>query len=256
MLLNATEPYKVIFNKKRGQMMAVAEIAISEGKSAGERTADSSANMPQQTGLSILSFSLMLAVGGALLLPVHAQARIVGDNNAPSNQRPVILNSANGTPQVNIQTPSKSGVSMNQYQQFDVNKQGAILNNSRTNTQTQLGGWVQGNPFLATGPARVIVNQVNSANPSHLNGYIEVAGQKAEVIIANPAGLRINGGGFINASGVTLTTGTPVVSGAGVDAFRVRRGSIDIGKDGLDTSGADYTRLISQASQLQGALSH
>ena len=27
--------YKVIFNKKRGQMMAVAEIAISEGKSAG-----------------------------------------------------------------------------------------------------------------------------------------------------------------------------------------------------------------------------
>ena len=230
--------YKVIFNKKRGQMMAVAEIAISEGKSAGETQAGSSSGIStgKQISLKVMSFSFMLALGSVVLLPV-AQAEIIGDKNAPGNQRPTVLNSANGTPTVNIQTPTKGGISMNQYQKFDVDKKGAILNNSRGNTQTQLGGWVQGNPFLATGSARVIVNQVNSANPSYLNGYIEVAGQKAEVIIANPAGLSINGGGFINASGVTLTTGTPVVSGAGVDAFRVRSGSITVGKDGLDTSG-------------------
>ena len=234
-------------------MMAVAEIAISEGKSAGETQAGSSSGVGKHISLKIMSFSFMLALGSVVLLPV-AQAEIIGDKNAPGNQRPAVLNSANGTPTVNIQTPTKGGVSMNQYQKFDVDKKGAILNNSRGNTQTQLGGWVQGNPFLATGSARVIVNQVNSANPSYLNGYIEVAGQKAEVIIANPAGLRINGGGFINASGVTLTTGTPVVSGAGVDAFRVRGGSIEIGKDGLDTSRADYTRLISQAMQLKGGI--
>ena len=247
--------YKVIFNKKRGQMMAVAEIAISEGKSAGETQAGSSSGIStgKQISLKVMSFSFMLALGSVVLLPV-AQAEIIGDKNAPGNQRPTVLNSANGTPTVNIQTPTKGGISMNQYQKFDVDKKGAILNNSRGNTQTQLGGWVQGNPFLATGSARVIVNQVNSANPSYLNGYIEVAGQKAEVIIANPAGLSINGGGFINASGVTLTTGTPVVSGAGVDAFRVRSGSITVGKDGLDTSGADYTRLISQALQLKGGI--
>ena len=236
-------------------MMAVAEIAISEGKSAGETQAGSSSGTStgKHISLKVMSFSFMLALGSVVLLPV-AQAEIIGDKNAPGNQRPTVLNSANGTPTVNIQTPSKGGVSMNQYQKFDVDKKGAILNNSRGNTQTQLGGWVQGNPFLATGSARVIVNQVNSANPSYLNGYIEVAGQKAEVIIANPAGLSINGGGFINASGVTLTTGTPVVSGAGVDAFRVRGGSITVGKDGLDTSGADYTRLISQALQLKGGI--
>ena len=114
----------------------------------------------------------------------------------------------NGTPQVNIQTPTSAGVSVNQYQQFDVGNRGAILNNSRSNTQTQLGGWIQGNPWLARGEARVIVNQVNSAHPSLLNGYIEVGGRRAEVVIANPSGIAVNGGGFIHASGATLTTGS------------------------------------------------
>ncbi|RRD86289.1 filamentous hemagglutinin N-terminal domain-containing protein, partial [Conchiformibius steedae] len=70
---------------------------------------------------------------------------------APKNQQPTVLNSANGMTQVNIQTPSAGGVSVNQYRQFDVDSRGAILNNSRRNTQTQLGGWIQGNPWLATG---------------------------------------------------------------------------------------------------------
>lgn len=56
------------------------------------------------------------------------------------------------------------GVSRNTYTQFDVGQEGAILNNSRNNTQTQIGGWVQGNPWLATGEAKVILNEVNSSN--------------------------------------------------------------------------------------------
>ncbi|HGG8666937.1 TPA: filamentous hemagglutinin N-terminal domain-containing protein, partial [Neisseria meningitidis] len=84
---------------------------------------------------------------------------------------------------------------------------GAILNNSRSNTQTQLGGWIQGNLWLARGEARVVVNQINSSHSSQMNGYIEVGGRRAEVVIANPAGIAVNGGGFINASRATLTTG-------------------------------------------------
>lgn len=103
-------------------------------------------------------------------------ASIVVDKNAPKNQQATILQSANGTPQINIQTPTNAGVSVNQFHQLDIGQQGAILNNSRTHTQTQLGGWIQGNPWLAAGEARIIVNQVNSANPSLLNGYIEVGG--------------------------------------------------------------------------------
>jgi filamentous hemagglutinin len=52
---------------------------------------------------------------------------------------------------VNIQTPSKAGVSRNNYTQFDVDKNGAILNNSHKNVQTNLGGMVAGNPGLPKG---------------------------------------------------------------------------------------------------------
>ncbi|REM03838.1 hypothetical protein DSI28_14525, partial [Mycobacterium tuberculosis] len=73
--------------------------------------------------------------------------RIIADPGAPAQQRPTVVTSANGTPQVNITTPSAAGVSRNQYQQLDVGRQGVILNNSRTDVQTQIGGWVQGNPW-------------------------------------------------------------------------------------------------------------
>ncbi|WP_290030912.1 filamentous hemagglutinin N-terminal domain-containing protein, partial [Photorhabdus laumondii] len=131
--------------------------------------------------LTALRFGLLLALGGVSLT---AQAAIVADGQAPGRQQPTIIRSANGTPQVNIQTPGADGVSHNTYRQFDVDKQGVILNNSHQATQTQLGGMVAGNPWLAKGDASVILNEVNSRDPSHLNGWIEVAGHKAEVIIA------------------------------------------------------------------------
>ena len=74
-------------------------------------------------------------------------------------------------PLVTIQSPSAGGVSRNQYQQFDIDHQGAILNNASAPVQTQLGGWIQGNPHLAGGSAQVILNEVNSAHPSQLRGY-------------------------------------------------------------------------------------
>lgn len=156
-----------------------------------------------------VSFALWLALGWVgVVQPLSAQqspnaGRIIADPNAPADQRPTVVGSANGTPQVNISTPSAAGVSRNQYQQFDVGAQGAILNNSRVDTQTQIGGGVQANPWLATGTARVILNEINGSNPSQLNGYIEVAGARAQVIIANPAGIQVDGAGFLNASRVT-----------------------------------------------------
>ena len=141
-----------------------------------------------------------------------AIAQIRSDPSAPGNQRPTVLLAPNSVPLVNIQTPSAAGVSRNTYSQFDVQPNGAILNNSRTDTATQLGGWVQANPWLATGSARVILNEVNSNNPSNLNGWVEVAGSRAQVVVANPAGISCNGCGFINSSTTTLATGTPTQS--------------------------------------------
>uniref|UniRef100_UPI0010FA4718 filamentous hemagglutinin N-terminal domain-containing protein n=1 Tax=Hydrogenophaga sp. 2FB TaxID=2502187 RepID=UPI0010FA4718 len=188
----------------------------------------------------------------ASLFPAHAQ--IAADPGAPGRQRPTVLTAPNGVPLVNIQTPSAAGVSRNTYRQFDVGGQGAILNNSRTHVQTQLGGCVPGNPWLASGGARVILNEVNSTHPSYLNGFVEVAGQRAEIIIANPAGIQVNGGGFINASGVTLTTGTPVMNSGSLESFRVRGGQVQINGLGLDMRGADAATILARAIEVNAAI--
>ncbi|MED5612335.1 two-partner secretion domain-containing protein [Janthinobacterium sp. P210005] len=252
--------YRIIFNKRRGQLMVVAENASSQGKAAkGEGGLDSGVFGGDGGGgvnakLRPLALAIFGALGMVSFVAGPAMGQIVADPNAPGRQRPTVVQSANGVTQVNIQTPSAAGVSRNTYSQFDVTANGAILNNSRGNVQTQTGGWVQGNPWLAGGSARVILNEVNSANPSQLRGYVEVAGQRAEVVIANPAGVAIDGGGFINASRVTLTTGTPILNGGSLDGYMVQRGVVSINGRGLDTSLSDYTAILARAAQINGGI--
>jgi filamentous hemagglutinin len=227
--------HRVVFNAARGLRMVVAECARSIGPSTS------------RVGLSVT------ALLTALLAPA-AWSQILADPSAPGSQRPTILGTGNGVPLINITTPSAAGVSRNTYRQFDVGAPGAILNNSRTQTNSQLAGPLPGNPWLATGSARVIVNEVNSSNPSFLNGPIEVAGQRAEVVIANPSGIQVNGSTFINALGVTLTTGTPVYRGGSLDSYIVQRGSVGIFGGGLDTRGADYTAILARATEVNAGL--
>lgn len=243
--------YRLVFNRTRGAFMAVAECAPARSKTPqGKRLATRSVpSGPALARLTPVTFAVLLALG----MP-HAQAQIVAYKAAPASQRPTILSAGNGVPLVNIQTPSAAGVSRNTYEQFDVATQGAILNNSRGNAQTQLGGWVQGNPWLAAGTARVILNEVISANPSQLLGYIEVAGNPAQVVIANPAGVTCNGCGFINASRGTLTTGTPVLNGGNLDGYRVEGGKIRIEGSGMDASQTGYTDLIARAVEINAGL--
>ena len=242
--------YRLVFNRPRGQWMAVAEIASGlrpHGGSACGGTATA--------GLlsSVLRFSL-LAVSVALTMNTVAHAQILGDRNAPRNQQPTVLVTPNGVPVVNIQTPSTAGVSLNSYRQFDVGARGAILNNARSTTATQLGGYVAGNPWLATGAARVIVNQVNSANPSYLRGYLEVAGARAQVVVANAAGISCAGCGFLNASRATLTTGVPQIVSGQLESYRVARGAVRIEGNGMDGSRTDYAEIIARAVQVNAGI--
>jgi len=144
-------------------------------------------------------------------------------------------------------------VSRNNYSQFDVGSQGVILNNSRTSVDTQLGGGIAGNPWMARGTAKVILNEVNGP-ASQLNGYVEVGGDRAEVIIANPAGIQVNGGGFLNASRATLTTGKPVFTGGNLDGYRVEGGAIRIDGAGLDATHTDYTDLIARSLEVNAGV--
>ena len=197
---------------------------------------------------------LAVSLLGVLALATVRADGIVADQNAPRGQQPTVLQSNNGLPVVNIQTPTRAGVSVNQYRQFNIGENGTILNNSRQNVQTQLGGWIQGNPWLARGEARVIVNQVNSADPSRLNGYVESGGRRADLVIANPAGINVNGSGFINANQVTLGAGNAVIQDGRYTGIAQGVGSLNIAGGGLDASRNDYTNLIANAVNMNGGI--
>lgn len=136
--------FRVVFNKVRGLWMVVAEIATAAGKRrmAGSQPVAGSERGLHLARLSPLAFAAMVAAGAPFVLMSTAQAQVIADPGAPASQRPTVLTAPNGVPQVNIQTPSAAGVSRNVYTQFDVAQQGLILNNARTNAQTQLGGWI------------------------------------------------------------------------------------------------------------------
>lgn len=245
--------HRVIFNKARGLLMVVAENVSSQGKSPGTREARSVGTGCTAT-LAPLRFAMMGALGLVSLAATPAWANgIVADPNAPGGQRPNVMESANGTPQVNIAAPSAAGVSRNTYNQFDVDGRGAILNNSATSSQTQLGGWIDGNPNL-NGSARVILNEVNASNPSQLRGYVEVAGRRAEVIIANPAGITCDGCGFINAERSTLTTGRAQMEDGRITGYQVEGGTLSITGRGLDSRDSDYTDLIARSVEINAGI--
>ena len=229
-------------------LVAVEETAAAAGK-AGETRATGRASGALAICLSLrqLALSALLA-----LSPLMASAQIVpGGTHAPG-----VVTTQNGIPQVNINKPAGSGVSMNTYNQFDVQKNGAILNNSPVIVNTQQAEYINGNPnFGPQDAARVIVNQVNSSSPSQLRGFLEVAGKSAQVVVANPNGLLVDGGGFINTSRATLTTGTPNFAADGLLAgFNVSGGNITVQGAGFNGSNVDQVDLLARAVQANAAI--
>ncbi|ARL39275.1 hemagglutinin repeat-containing protein [Burkholderia pseudomallei] len=240
--------YRVVFNRARGALMVVQENGRA---SHGSGSRDASAGVVP-AWLSLSPFALrhvalaVLVAAGVVPIWVNAQV-VAGGAHAPS-----VIQTQNGLQQVNINRPGSSGVSMNTYNQFDVPKPGIILNNSSVNVQTQLGGIIGGNPnFQAGDAARLIVNQVNSNNPSFIRGKVEIGGAAAQLVIANQAGLVVDGGGFINTSRATLTTGNPNFGPDGsLTGFNVNQGLISVVGAGLDTANVDQVDLLARAVQV------
>ncbi|MGV6989426.1 two-partner secretion domain-containing protein [Testudinibacter sp. P80/BLE/0925] len=253
--------YRLIFSKSQQRVVVVSEMATREGKAKGEggqMVAEEVGRftfLTQGWRLSAVNLSLFTVLGFLLVSNVSAnELQIRADQSAPKNQQAIILQTANGLPQVNIQTPNDKGLSHNKYQQFDVDTQGAILNNSRTEVQTEQGGWVQGNPYLARSEAKVILNEVNSNNPSQLKGYVEVAGKRAEVIIANPSGIHCEGCGTINAGRTALTTGKVELENGMVKGYQVEQGKVTVSGRGMDTSRSDYTDIIARETEINAGI--
>ncbi|HBJ0583103.1 TPA: contact-dependent inhibition effector tRNA nuclease [Escherichia coli] len=198
----------------------------------------------------LLSYLISTIIAGQPLLPAVG-AVITPQNGAGMDK------AANGVPVVNIATPNGAGISHNRFTDYNVGKEGLILNNATGKLNpTQLGGLIQNNPNLkAGGEAKGIINEVTGGNRSLLQGYTEVAGKAANVMVANPYGITCGGCGFINTPHATLTTGRPVMNADGsLQALEVTEGSITINGAGLDGTRSDAVSIIARATEVNAAL--
>ncbi|SFN22860.1 filamentous hemagglutinin [Izhakiella capsodis] len=246
--------YRIIFSRTHGELRVVSELARSCSSEPGQTRGSGAARV----WVTLRRLAWMMS-----LVFVNHQAfaaGIVADSNAAAGMRPEVINTQNGLPQVNITAPNQAGISHNQYRQFDVDQKGAILNNSSVMTATQMAGMIQGNPNLNPGsaPARVILNEVNSTNPSQLRGYMEVAGGRAQVIVANPSGIVCNGCGTINAGRMTLTTGKPQLNADGsIAGYQVERGVVRIEGGGLNGDprhDTEYVDVLARAVEVNAGV--
>ena len=193
------------------------------------------------------SLKRVIAIFMLFLHIVSLADGIVPDNGASKNLQ--VDKAANGVPLVNIEAPDNNGTSHNVYKDYNVDGRGAILNNSKDMTNTQLGGIILDNPNLQGGrEASTIINEVSGVNKSRIEGYQEIAGKKANYILANPNGIYINGAGFINTGNVTLTTGS------GNNLLNPEKGTIEVAGKGLDLRNINKAELVARVAELSAPI--
>ncbi|WP_162844450.1 filamentous hemagglutinin N-terminal domain-containing protein, partial [Enterobacillus tribolii] len=199
----------------------------------------------------LLSYLISVLLITQPVLPAYAANVSVAGGNTHMDK------AGNGVPVMNIATPNQAGISHNTFNDFNVGKEGLILNNATDRlTQTQLGGLIQNNTNLKAGQeARGIINEVIGNKRSQLQGYMEVGGKAASVMVANPYGITCDGCGFINTPHATLTTGKPVLGADGsLQALEASRGTITIAGQGLDAGSADAVQLIARATEINAGI--
>ena len=204
-------------------------------------------NIRKHTAMAI--FAALLATNSAPWIPMALANPVVPDQGKLG---PKIEEARNGMTVVNINTPNDKGLSHNQYNAFNVDEKGLILNNANRPVNTELAGYIMGNPNLVGPTANTILNEVTGTSSTSMNGALEVAGNKAHVIVANPNGISINNGTFINASRATLTTGNPIINNGSVTGYNVQQGVITVGEKGLNASKTARTDMLAEAVKLNG----
>ena len=193
------------------------------------------------------SLKRVIAIFMLFLHIVSLADGIVPDNGVSKNLQ--VDKAANGVPLVNIEAPDNNGTSHNVYKDYNVDGRGAILNNSKDLTNSQLGGLIYGNPNLQNSKeASTIINEVSGVNRSRIEGYQEIAGKKANYILANPNGIYVNGAGFINTGNVTLTTGS------GNNLLNPEKGTIEVAGKGLDLRNINKAELVARVAELSAPI--
>jgi filamentous hemagglutinin family protein len=174
----------------------------------------------------------------AALCASPALAQVVPDGGTATTATTAV----SGKVTVNIAPVVRDGISHNTYTRFSVGAPGVDLSN------------------VGIG-ARTIVNQVTGADPSRLQGPLAVIGAPAHVILANPNGVTVDGGSFVNTGRVALSTGvvsfvdrtpTPITAQRNV-VLTTNQGEIRI--EGAGLSGAfSHLELIAKSIRVDAPI--
>ena len=214
--------------------------------------------MPAQTFAFHLSprGKLRWAIASLFLIAHLPNALAGGVVVAPGPGGTAQLQTQGGVPIVNIVAPNGSGLSHNQFLDYNVDRQGLVLNNALQAGQSQLAGQLAANPQFKGQAASVILNEVISRNPSALNGAQEIFGRAADYVLANPNGISVNGGSFINTPNANLVVGRPELNDGKLQTLSTRdaTGSLQIQGAGLQNREGSVN-LIAPRIDSQGNLS-
>jgi filamentous hemagglutinin family protein len=190
----------------------------------------------------------------SIITPLQALAQVIPNVNSGKT---TVYTAPTGVTVVDINNPNAAGVSHNTYDQFNVSNKGLVLNNgggAQISRNSQLAGQVFTN-FNLGNEATLILNEVVSPNRSLLNGYIEVLGGRADVIVANPFGITCSGCGFINTPRATLTTGTPNFAANGsLSGFNVTGGDVLINGAGVDARNQALFDVLARSVRIDGQI--
>ncbi|WP_339433971.1 hemagglutinin repeat-containing protein [Pseudomonas sp. EA_65y_Pfl2_P78] len=192
----------------------------------------------------------------SLFFAIHLPSALAGGVVvAPGPGGTAQLQTQGGVPIVNIVAPNGSGLSHNQFLDYNVDRQGLVLNNALQAGQSQLAGQLAANPQLRGQAASVILNEVISRNPSAINGAQEIFGRAADYVLANPNGISVNGGSFINTPNANLVVGRPELNDGKLQALSTRdaSGQLQIQSGGL-RNGEGSINLIAPRIDSQGAI--
>ncbi|MDO4643628.1 MAG: filamentous hemagglutinin N-terminal domain-containing protein, partial [Cardiobacteriaceae bacterium] len=163
---------------------------------------------------------------------------------------------ASGIEQLDIATPNAKGLSYNSLLELQVSEQGLILNNNpHVVADTQIAGLVARNRNLdRSGSANLIVTEITGKNRTNINGYVEVAGDRADIVMANRNGITVNGGGFLNSGRVTLTSGKLNMADGELKSIDVESGNVRIGEKGIDALSLTDLELVAKTVDIDGII--
>ena len=195
----------------------------------------------------------------AFMLLIAMNINMFGTNLMldPNSQHNTKLDtSANGTPIINISTPNNRGVSINEFLEYNVGHEGQVLNNADNMGRSHIAGMINANPNLGPNQAaNLIILQVNGANRSQIEGYIEALSRnRVDVVLSNENGIYLNGAGTINVRKFTPVTGRVTLKDGDVVGIDVEKGRVVIGANGFDATNTDYVNIIAKSLEMQGNL--